>query len=350
MNTKFVKQISKVAAVIALIISAYSVIAQTPYDSYAPSKNKREMLKLPDATFKAYNVDTTSEVSYVELDNEIGVLTYFDKRDSVLQKMILKPLDSKWISIDPHASKYPYASPYNYVNNNPIEYIDPDGQDWFKYKADGDKKEGYHWQDGHTYNLKTGVGKDGKDVFKTLTGYKAVVLFEGSRNEKLGAEDNLFGKGAVLAKVTVYGPGGADDIKEYQGFTMTSNFKTFGAIDDGDYTVYYRDPGKKGPLNSHWAINNTHAVNSLDGRNPSPIEPYSSTQKDGAYIHTSNKNGWAGVKYDKEGKLHAVTTGCLLIVPSQYDINGNVKTIGWDQFNQQLNGLSQYHLELTGRK
>lgn len=60
---------------------------------------------------------------------------------------------------------------------------------------------------------------------------QAVAVFEGSQNEKLGKGNNLFGEGAVLAKATIYGPNGVDDIKEYDAFTMSSDFSTFGAID-----------------------------------------------------------------------------------------------------------------------
>jgi len=185
---------------------------------------------------------------------------------------------------------------------------------------------------------------------------KAVVHFKGSRDEKLGEGQNLFGKGAKLADVTVYGPKGENDIEHYKGLTMTSDFGTFGAIDDGDYPVSYRNPGKSGALKSNWAINNTDPVNTLDGVNPSPIHPYSDTQKDGIYIHTSNRNGWAGKMYvNNDGPLKgtlkgAVTTGCLIIVPTQYDIKGNVKSIGWDEFNQQLKGVKQFHLQVSGRK
>jgi RHS repeat-associated protein len=34
----------------------------------------------------------------------------------------------KWLSVDPLASKYPSLSPYCFVANNPIIYIDPDGR------------------------------------------------------------------------------------------------------------------------------------------------------------------------------------------------------------------------------
>lgn len=123
---------------------------------------------------------------------------------------------------------------------------------------------------------------------------------------------------------------------------MTSDYKTFGAIDNGEYSVNYKYPGKSGKLKSNWAIENTNPVNCLDGRNPSPIDPYSSTQKDGVYIHTSNNTGFAGKIYDNNKNLiNAITTGCLLIVPSGHGSNG------WNEFNEQLHGVTKFHLILN---
>ena len=40
------------------------------------------------------------------------------------------PAVGRFLTVDPLAGKYPSSSPYNYVDNNPILRIDPDGRDW----------------------------------------------------------------------------------------------------------------------------------------------------------------------------------------------------------------------------
>src|SRR5690554_5076656 len=39
------------------------------------------------------------------------------------------PKWSMWLSVDPLSEKHPSWTPYHYVHNNPIKYIDPDGRD-----------------------------------------------------------------------------------------------------------------------------------------------------------------------------------------------------------------------------
>ena len=83
--------------------------------------------------------------------------------------------------------------------------------------------------------------------------------------------------------------------------------------------VNYLVPGKSAPLPSNYAVNGGNPVDCLNGINPSPISPYSATQKNGIYIHATNINGKAG------GNI-AASTGCLLI-------QGGVQ---WNRFQSQI--------------
>lgn len=121
--------INKIFVVAAFAATTHVAIAQTPYDDFAPNETKKEMLRLPDVIFRAYNADTTNAVKYVELDKELLVLKYFSQNDTLISQVQLDIKDFKWLSVDPLASKYPSHSPYNFVLNNPLNAIDPDGRD-----------------------------------------------------------------------------------------------------------------------------------------------------------------------------------------------------------------------------
>jgi RHS repeat-associated protein len=255
-----------------------------------------------------------------ELDEESGMY-YFEARYQS------PPV---FISRDPLFEKYPMFSPYSYCANNPLRYIDPTGEDWYE-SEDGT----ITWT-----NHKNQKEMDDNNVVGRYLG-KAVVVFDGSRDEKLGKGDNLFGEGAVLAKATVYGPKNSEDIKEYDAFTMSSDYSKYGAIDDGEYMVNYKNPGKGGVLKSNWAVNDTKMVDALDGYNPNP-NGASKTQKNGIYIHSSNFDG-SMLPKDKNGVKHPVSTGCPIIAPSRPGKNG------WTEYNEQLKGVDKYVMIMRGR-
>ena len=60
-----------------------------------------------------------------ELDEEMGMY-YYGAR-------YYEPRLSLWISCDPKHGKYPYFTTYCYALNNPIKFVDPDGEDVFVY-------------------------------------------------------------------------------------------------------------------------------------------------------------------------------------------------------------------------
>jgi RHS repeat-associated protein len=50
---------------------------------------------------------------------------------------------ARFFSIDPHADSYNSWTPYNYVSNNPVLLIDPDGRDWIVNRSEKDGKVTY---------------------------------------------------------------------------------------------------------------------------------------------------------------------------------------------------------------
>ncbi|MDP3929474.1 MAG: RHS repeat-associated core domain-containing protein [Bacteroidota bacterium] len=61
-----------------------------------------------------------------------------------------------WLSVDPLQANYPSLSPYNYVANNPIYLIDPDGRVIAKYT----KAERQAWREVRAELRKTDAGKE----------------------------------------------------------------------------------------------------------------------------------------------------------------------------------------------
>lgn len=124
---------------------ALSALAQTPYDNFAPEQSVKSMIEMPETQFKVSNADSSSEISSVEFDKNTMSLNLVNSNDSVLKKVILNPNDKKFTSIDPFAEKNYNISPYAYCNNNPVNYIDPDGRDWYRHNETGND----YWQEGH---------------------------------------------------------------------------------------------------------------------------------------------------------------------------------------------------------
>ena len=180
----------------------------------------------------------------------------------------------RWFVVDPLAEERYSNSVYSYTGNNSINKIDPNGMldDWVKDK------------DGNIYWDKNAISQATTKDGETYLG-KAVVIFNGSRNERLGQGNILGGEGGVSAQVIVYAPDGKkyDDLV---GYTMTSNADAYTPIDEGEYTAKRRKEKGSGQIPKYYQLfeNGVDNIRTMDGvRNNNP-----------KYRHQIRENGDGG--------------------------------------------------------
>jgi hypothetical protein len=84
---------------------------------------------LSKGKYREFFVDTIIQIGsfeYNRVSKEITGFTLYNKEN--LSEADLQPeLVSRWMSPDPLSDEFPSWSPYNFVYNNPVRYIDPTG-------------------------------------------------------------------------------------------------------------------------------------------------------------------------------------------------------------------------------
>lgn len=101
--------------------------AQNPYESLGIKDVK--VLTLSNGKYNEFfNNDTLVRIGSVMLNTKTNKVVSFVDKDSIEQTTGFEPqLVSRWVSPDPMAEKIHEWSPYNFVRNNPVLRIDPDG-------------------------------------------------------------------------------------------------------------------------------------------------------------------------------------------------------------------------------
>ncbi len=101
--------------------------AQNPYAEYGI---KTEVLTLSGGKYDEFVFeDTVVQIGSVLFNTNTNQIVSFIQQDTAYSEATLKPeVISRWLSPDPLAAKYPYLTPYNFVDNSPMIHIDPDGR------------------------------------------------------------------------------------------------------------------------------------------------------------------------------------------------------------------------------
>lgn len=78
----------------------------------------------------------------------------------------------RWTTPDPLAEKYYDLSPYAFCNNNPINFVDPDGMDWYEDDAGNAK-----WIDFSTEVHVDSTGREWKNIGPEYLFFNGQYLF-----------------------------------------------------------------------------------------------------------------------------------------------------------------------------
>ncbi|MEO9803424.1 MAG: RHS repeat-associated core domain-containing protein [Reichenbachiella sp.] len=108
------------------LLFALSSYAQQPFEKYG---YKAKVVTLSQGKYEEFfDQDTLVQIGSVIMNRLNGKILAFVEYDTMYSEATLEPeVISRWLSPDPLADERYNVSPYNFVQNNPINRVDPTG-------------------------------------------------------------------------------------------------------------------------------------------------------------------------------------------------------------------------------
>lgn len=118
----------KYAILILVSILCYGIKAQdNPYEVFGYNTNVVYETPITEYLY-IINTDTSTNIHAIVFIAEKNIAMVLNRQDSIIACVNIKPDELfRWLSVDPMASQRSWVSPYNFVQNNPLNRIDPNG-------------------------------------------------------------------------------------------------------------------------------------------------------------------------------------------------------------------------------
>lgn len=109
------------------LISQIVAFSQDPFEKYG---YKPRIYTLSNGKYQEFfdNEDVV-RIGSALFNTQTNKIVGYIEEDTSIYKKLEAEIASRWLSLDPKLEEYPSWTPYNYVANNPINAIDPNGED-----------------------------------------------------------------------------------------------------------------------------------------------------------------------------------------------------------------------------
>ena len=222
------------------------------------------------------------------------------------------PALCRFMTMDPLCEKYYSISPYAYCNNNPVKYVDPDGESW---RLTYDRIEGeviftgYEWVDeDKSYDV------DGN----LLQGLYAQAIF--FSDNKTFDKDNGYNIGSSTATVYL-----ADGTTETYAACTNPSGSDYATVPEG---TYHAKVGMHKGAYTALRMEDTDGSGRIELGYENPAYTDGRTYAAGINIHKPGENNLTGLTVKKR----PISAGCLLV-----DINSWNRFIGHFEAEDQKN-------------